>query len=440
MKTTLTIGALVALTATAARADAPRKLTFEDAITLAVAQSPQVAIAAEKAGAHDAKAGVNRARRLPALSVHDDLRQFTKEYDIPFQLDPTQPPALFKAYDSLTNTATVSVSVPVTGQLALAKLIEGEQGGADADRMLVDKARLDAASKAGADYIRVLETRAASDVAHKTVAQIAGELERAEKLRAADTYNDIDVLRFKSAKAAADQAAVRADAASTAAIASFTVSLGLRDGAPVDVVDDLPAQAPPLTTTIDDAQARALSARPDLRASTELVDASHELTKVAYSGYVPDVRAEAVYMHNTGYFPFQPDNAAFVGLTVQWNVWDWGVTGNQVAEAKHDERVVKITHDDMVEQIRLEVRKRWLDAKSGLDSLAAADTQLQTAEEAYRLQQVRFDAGAATTTDVLDAETDLARARLAAASARYDYLLARIELARAMGDLPATGR
>jgi len=92
----------------------------------------------------------------------------------------------------------------------------------------------------------------------------------------------------------------------------------------------------------------------------------------------------------------------------------------------------------LVDQVRLDVRSKWLDAKAAFDSIVAAQTQQQTAEEARRLQKVRFDAGAATTTDVLDSETDAARARLALAVARYDYYLAVVALARAMGDLPKT--
>ena len=37
---------------------------------------------------------------------------------------------------------------------------------------------------------------------------------------------------------------------------------------------------------------------------------------------------------------------------------------------------------------------------------------------------MKFENGAATTTDVLDAESDVARARLQSSLARYDYYLA----------------
>jgi outer membrane protein len=92
----------------------------------------------------------------------------------------------------------------------------------------------------------------------------------------------------------------------------------------------------------------------------------------------------------------------------------------------------------MVEQVKLDVRRKWLDAKAAYDSLDAATTQQQAAEEAYRLQKVRLDAGAATATDVLDAQTDVTRARVAFAVARYDYYLALVTLARAVGALPET--
>jgi outer membrane protein TolC len=89
------------------------------------------------------------------------------------------------------------------------------------------------------------------------------------------------------------------------------------------------------------------------------------------------------------------------------------------------------------EQVRVEVRKRWLEARSLFESLDAAQVQQQTADEADRLQKVRFDNAAATATDVLDAETEAARARAGYAAARYDYYLAVVALARAAGNLPA---
>lgn len=67
-----------------------------------------------------------------------------------------------------------------------------------------------------------------------------------------------------------------------------------------------------------------------------------------------------------------------------------------------------------------------------------AATGVTAAEEAYRIQNARFEQGAATTTDLLDAETEVARARLGVIIARYDYLVALVALARAIGESPSS--
>jgi len=119
-------------------------------------------------------------------------------------------------------------------------------------------------------------------------------------------------------------------------------------------------------------------------------------------------------------------------------VWNWGATQDTYSSAKADNEHAITAAAGLLDQVKLDVRNRWLDAKTAYDSLAVAQTQQQTAEEALRLQKVRFDNAAATTTDVLDAQTDAARARLSFATARYDYYRALVGLARSVGDLPST--
>jgi outer membrane protein TolC len=55
------------------------------------------------------------------------------------------------------------------------------------------------------------------------------------------------------------------------------------------------------------------------------------------------------------------------------------------------------------------------------------------AQEVFRLAQVRRDAGEGTYVEIIDAETDLTRARNGLVSARYDYLTAYAQLQRALG-------
>jgi outer membrane protein TolC len=427
------LAALLLLVAASARADAPApgpKLTFQGAIEIALGKNFEVTGAKEAVLGAEAKAAGQRAKRWIALNVNSSLNRWREPYALEFG------GANFVLHEDLTTTTIVTLNQPLTGLAYLSELVDANQHDTNASRDDYDKTRLDVAYKTAEAYIRVLQARASSDVAHQSVNDIASELERANQLRQAETYTDIDVLRLKSAKAAADQTALRADTAIAAALSHLTVQIGLRDGAGIDLADDLPPQPPALAMSMEQAQSRALASRPDLAASREHLAAAKNLRTAAKETYLPDIRAVAAWQHFTGVQPFQPLNEEYVGLTASWNVWNWGATQDSVDEAKHQVARAELAIDALPELIKAEVRERWLDAKVKYDSLAVAQTQQQTAEEAYRLQKVKLDNAAATTTDVIDAETDVSRARLGIANARYDYYLALVALARSVGDLP----
>ncbi len=431
------LAALLLVRSSAAHADAPRTLTFQSAIELALGKNPDVAIAAEAQATAETRVDIASAKRLPALHAEFDAHVYAEPYKLPFGKDADGNPVVFTLYNTLTTSTSVSLSQPLTGLAYLSEVVGAARHAATAAKDDYNRARLDVAYRTADGYLRVLSARGVLEVATKSVAQIQAELDRAEKLRAADTFTDIDVLRFKSAKAAAEQQAIHARATADAALGGFVVQLGLPDGTDVAIADDLPTPPPPLSLSIEQAQQRALQARPELHAAAERVAAADQSRTAARELYVPDVRLQGVYLHTSGVQPFQPANAEFLGLTAAWNVFDWGGVHANVISAEHEQASARLGSGNLIDQVKLDVRRRWLDAHAGFDALALADTQVKTAEEAYRLQKVRFDAGASTTTDVLDAETDVARGRLQFAVARYDYYVALVALARAMGDIPS---
>ncbi len=419
---------ILILATTAARADT---LTFQSAIDLALGKNPDVVIARDAIAGAEAHTAGHKAHRWATLNLSESADRWRHSYSLPFG------GMNFTLHGLDTTTTVISITQPLTGLAYLSELIGAAEHETAATRDDYDRVRLDTAYRTADAYIRLLQARASADVAHRSVTDIESELDRAKQLRAADTYTDIDVLRFQSAKSAADQVALRADTEIQSALAGLTVQLGLHDGAAIEISDDLPGTPPPLAMTLEAAQSRAIAARPELRAAHERIAAADDQRRAAHDRYYPDIRAVGAWNHLTGVQPFEPEDEEYVGLTVAWNVWDWGATHQAVVEAEHTQTHATLSAAALVDQVRLDVRKRWLEARTSYDSLAVAQTQLTTAEEATRLQKVRFDNAASTTTDVLDAETDVARARLGFASARYEYYLSLVALARSVGDLPS---
>jgi len=427
MKSSLPI--LLLLTATASAE--PRKLTLASAIELTMQKSPDLAQAQASVDAVKAKTEQSSRKMLPSLNVSAIGNYYTEPYVLAFGSLGN-----FTLHKQATSFTNVQLLQPLTGLAYLSELVGAGDHDEKAAAADYDRARLDAAYATATAYVRVLEARASADVAHRAVADIQSELEQAQKQRAADTATNIDVLRLQAAKASADQAAVRSDTQVQQALASLVVQIGMHDGEAIDVEDDLPPQPPAMALSLDQAIARGVQARPELRQAREKIASAGDVETSKKEEYLPNINATATWTHTSGLEPFQPANEEYVGLSVNWKVWDWGSVWGEVKEARANHNRAQLAADALVDHVRLDIHQKWLDAKAGFDNLASARTQLQSAEEAYRLQHVKYVNGAATTTDVIDSETDVARARLQSSIARYDYYLALVALARSVGDLP----
>ena len=84
---------------------------------------------------------------------------------------------------------------------------------------------------------------------------------------------------------------------------------------------------------------------------------------------------------------------------------------------------------------RLQTRDAFLAVKTGAARIAALDQSLVSAGTSLEATIAGRDVGTRTTPDVLDAQQRFYSAQLDLAQARYDYLLGRVKLAEAAGDL-----
>jgi outer membrane protein TolC len=127
-----------------------------------------------------------------------------------------------------------------------------------------------------------------------------------------------------------------------------------------------------------------------------------------------------------------------VGIQVRVPLFDGGRRDARREESASQYRAESVRTNDLKEQIELDVRL-------ALDSLQSADQQVKVAQEGLDLANSeltqarrRYDAGVAVSVEVTDAQTRLERARDNTTDALYNYNLARLDLAQAMGRVRST--
>jgi len=126
---------------------------------------------------------------------------------------------------------------------------------------------------------------------------------------------------------------------------------------------------------------------------------------------------------------------------------DWSIgarfealLGNEARESRvHQAILTRLQRLASRAARELSIRQEVFNAVDGLESgwqrILAARQSVALAERLLRAEQNQFDVGARTSTDVLDAATNLADAQVAAIRAVTDYQIAQVDLAFATGTL-----
>jgi outer membrane protein TolC len=127
------------------------------------------------------------------------------------------------------------------------------------------------------------------------------------------------------------------------------------------------------------------------------------------------------------------DEVWMAGLSFRWNLFDGGRTRKQAASLERQAMAVSHSRSDLQTAIALQVRKAWNDRREAEHRAGVAAAAVEQAAENLRVVRNRYEAGASTNAEVLDAEALRIQALGNRDDAHYEQTLAGLRLARAVG-------
>lgn len=414
------------------------RLGLGGAVELALGRSPDLAISEEGVATARHRVKAVQRKRLPGVSVESSAIYWDKE--LAFSIGPPPMPGVepesITVRERVTTATSATAVLPLSTQLVLTHLIGVEQNGLEASEQDHAARRLEVASSVAQAYLGVLLARATNEIAQSRTQLVQAQLERARVLKEGGVLGQVDVMRLEAALAAARRQAITSASEAASAEDALVFTIGLPEDIRLELTDELPVEVTQPPMSPDEAVRQAVQRRPELRAARARADQARSGARVQMADLFPNVVALGTAQHNTGNGPFQPENAWFVGLQLSWNLWDWGSTWNSYKAASHQANQASRSASRMADGLRVEVRRGARQARAAFDALEVARAGLAAAEEAFRIQEARFQEGATTTTELLAAETEVAEARIGYATARHAYFLELAALARATGQLP----
>lgn len=147
--------------------------------------------------------------------------------------------------------------------------------------------------------------------------------------------------------------------------------------------------------------------RPEIPQIEQAAELNKVQTAMAEAGYKPDVALNVGYNGVNKDIAFNDWYQAWsLTLSVSGKVYDRTIKP-QVDQAKDNEDLTAIKEADLWDQIRLDAEQSLQNLEVSIEKTRANQANIDLAKESLRLTEARFDAGMATTMDIMDAQLAL---------------------------------
>ena len=404
--------------------DSKENLTLEESIKMALEKNLSL---------HSAAEGVIGSEFRRKAAMTDFFAKWTGQYSGTRYNQPTFVGSTNDQDRDIYNLST-TLTQPLFAGGSILSNYRLERLGVDISRTDLETVKRDIVLAVREGYFNILRAEKFLDVARQTVKQFEAQLEVTKAFFEVGIVPKNDVLQAEVRLANARQALVRAENDVILAKSSFNSLLRREIDATLQVVDILSYN--PFALRFEESVKEALEKRPEVRGANLKIEQTKEGVKIAKSGFFPIITLSGNYNRAT-------EEPGMMGdfRTERWTIQalatitlgDWGKTAYRVGESK-----VKVTQAEdlkvqLIEGIILEVKSDYQIMLVSEKNIKVAEKAIEQAEENLRMNEERYKYQVATATDVLDAVTLLAQARVNYYGALSDFNIAKARLERAMG-------
>ncbi|MBN1545678.1 MAG: TolC family protein [Syntrophaceae bacterium] len=416
-------------------AEGPR-MTLRESIDTALKNS--VLIHGAQEGVKGAQAQKNEAFTafLPKFSTSYSYTRLNEEPTTTFIAPPSYQPTTVAVGTQDNYNWSVEATQPIFAGGAIWNNYQLSKQGLALSQKEEERTVQDIVQEVKTTYFNVLRAEKVLIAAKQSVELLQAHRDTAQQFFDVGLIPKNDLLYSEVELANGKQNLVRAENSLELAKASFNTALRRDISAEVQLEDMLTET--PFGLTFEECLQTALGNRPELKAYQLKVDQAQSLVKIARSGYFPTISVVGNYSKfgdeaDVSGSEFQQQESWNVMAVANWNFWEWGKTKFQVDYSLAQENRSKDDLTNAQDQITLEVKNAFLIVKESEKQIPVTKKAIEQAEENYRINKERYQEQVATSTEVLDAQTILTRAKSDYANALGIYHISQARLERVMG-------
>jgi len=409
-------------------------LTADQAATRAGKVSPTVLRRAAEVEAAIASAQAAELARVPQVS---GKASYTRLSPIdPIVFGPTTIEIPENAY-----VLQAQLAVPLSDYLVrFPKIIDAAKLGMQVARASKQSSEVNAGQEARLAYYEWLRARLQVLIAQRQLTQVQAVLKQVRALAEAQRLSKADLMRVESNEAQAEQVVNQLRNLASLREEQLRLLIGARNEESLTLGEDPRSNInAPALAKLDDLVARASQNRLEFRVLDLGIAAKTKQRDAESANKLPRLSAfaQADYDNpNTRVFP-QEEKFKFTwlaGVQLTWTLNDYLISRTTDRRLAAETDQLRADRENLLRGTRIEVLAAQQAVQLAQVSLATSQKGLAAAEEGYRVRRELLNAERATAVELVDAETDLTRARITALNARVDLRVALAQLAHALGE------
>ncbi|HKZ21702.1 MAG TPA: TolC family protein, partial [candidate division Zixibacteria bacterium] len=215
--------------------------------------------------------------------------------------------------------------------------------------------------------------------------------------------------------------------------ATLNTVLGINVAAPTTIDAKLEYQK--FEVNFENSLKTALSNHPLIEQSKADLDASEAQLMSAWSQHLPSLSLFYSYSWSEPKIPRNwPDvDSRIFGLRISFNIFSGFQIQSDINAAKHSKRAADERLAQQKKGLELDIRTTYLNVQSAEEKISVTQEAAKSAEEDLNLTQEKYNLGAASTLELLDAQVSYRTAKTNEVNALFDYTVAVSELEKALG-------
>lgn len=411
-----------------------QSLTVEACVWIALDKNPIIRAAREGVSAAKESVGEAKAPYYPEIVLSSGYSRWEKHAFLPEGLGTPGRPTIIGPTDDWSGGLKARYLLFDSGErrAKLRAAISG-RGVAEED---ADRVRQDVALDVHQSYYSFISALEVRSVAEKNLARAEDHLRLARERKSAGTVPQADVVRAQTRVADEKLNLVRAENLVRITKGNLNTAMGLPVEMPIEVETRPEEMKSPEGIDIGKALDQAVRARSEIKAALQRVGKARSEVDGAKSAFGPRVKADAGYgRRDEDFFPHDKD--WLVGITIDLPLFTGFSRTHRLGRTKAELKKEEAQVTQVIQEVRQEVWSAHSKLKETYETVQASEVLVKDAQESVRLTQERYRVGAGTITDLLDAQTTLARANATRVEAEWNYHIARAVFRRATGGLIA---